>query len=134
MTKRTVATIESMGYTQWPHDYSLSVPSLWGTPYVQRVWISAQRSHVAVGSPSATGGSIVDTESIGALEKRNKPLYDWLVAQSALPAKATPYVLTEGGTEIRNNDGRTSCVRCGASTRTILLFFSHAQVCTKCGF
>jgi len=35
---------------------------------------------------------------------------------------------------VRNNDGQTSCVKCGAATKTIQLFISSAQVCTKCGF
>ena len=33
----------------------------------------------------------------------------------------------------KNNDGRTTCYACGASTKTVVGFSSSYQVCTKCG-
>lgn len=124
MTVRTVAELEGkMQYTRLP-DYLGS-----------RVWLSPLKDWFA------TDGGRPRVLRVDTMHKSTITYPPWrlyfeqhgvVFDEEATPPETVPLAPAEP--MLRNNDGRATCCRCSAPTRSIFLFMSTAQVCTKCGF
>lgn len=114
--KRTLGEIKKMGYTLVARD----VP-----PFSHQLWLSKNKTAYALAN------GFGDTEVVMTYPTSNPPIGSVAeILATLLKQEPSPMYSARP----RNNDGREACILCGAPTRTIVLFTSNAQVCTKCGY
>jgi len=58
----------------------------------------------------------------------NPILWDWTILTGPDPFAKVPQKKAP-----KNNEGRKTCYWCGAPTKSVMLFTSITDVCTKCG-
>jgi hypothetical protein len=117
---QTVEIIEAAGYQLVLDKFLINNSELF-------VWLASDKRRCATGLSAVPAAGVMCYDG---LEECNPEFQGFLLAHGfvADDIKASERTMP------RNNDGRTTCCQCSAPTKNITLFFSVAQVCTRCGY